>query len=90
MGLIFSHTWPSVDGLRLPIWITVIINVGLLQRLYWLVLIYKRIASIIISDQVRDNAAYCVWSLSVYFQHLLSKKIDYLPEITTNGICYFE
>lgn len=90
MRLIWSPTWPCVDRLWFPIWITVIVDVCLLEGLYWLVLVYERIASIVISDQVCDDATYCVWALSDSFQYLSGWTINYLPQITTNGICDFE
>lgn len=57
-------TWTRINWLWFPIRVGVVINLQLLQGLYWLVLIYERIATLAISNKARNDTADSVWSLS--------------------------
>ena len=58
-------TRPSINWLRLPIWVPIVLQFWLLQRLYGLRLVNECVPRVVIAHKVGDDAPYRIWPFSV-------------------------
>jgi hypothetical protein len=58
-------TWASIDRLRFPIWVGIVIHLGALQRSYWFIVINQRITTLPIYHEACNDAADSVRAITV-------------------------
>lgn len=58
------RTRPSINWLRLPIRVPIVLQFRLLQRLYGLGLVNECVPRIVVAYKVGHNAPNCVWPFS--------------------------
>ena len=64
VGGMLKFTWASVNWFWFPVRITIIFNLLLLERLDRFVFIYKGVATVLVTNQIRNDTSNCIGTIS--------------------------